>query len=229
MKKQLLSILFVLMLVTPSFSQNFPSSFRIFEHKSFMNAEKSFPITGAWNPDKIDNYNIMCVFCEKYYSDKNYIFICNERQCDSWINSLTAMKELFLRNDQIAKENNVTTDIRKDVSEKFSFAGLYGTGMDSSPIVKEYRERGDKYTIVVVYVYEEGKSSMELRVGDYTLGKSRLAWTFNNVQDFDNIINALRWSDFMETFNNEVKKYKDQQEAAKAAAAKKKADEDLFK
>lgn len=232
-------LLFLLCAVSFSFSFSFPShaqliddGFLIFQHTTLINQGKKYPITGIWSPKAIDQYDIMCIFHYRYYSTENYFMICSESQSNSWTTSLTGMKELFLKNDQIAKENGVTSKIEKNVSDKFTFSGFYGEGparyANRGPLVKEYSGRGYAYTIYVIYKFENGQSSMELHLGDFYLGKSSLVWTFSCAEDFDNIIRALNWSDFMMAFNNQVKQYQNQQNAAKAAAEKQKNESALF-
>lgn len=208
------------------------SDFRIFQHTSFYNSVKKVPILGVWNPKEISKYNIMSIYSEEFSGDSYYFIICSEKQCNTWINSLQGMKELFIKNDMIAKENGVTSDIKKNVSEKFSFEGLYGVGIGRYSrygwIVKQYSGSGYAYCINVIYKYSRGQSSMELQIGDYYLNQLRLIWTFKSLEDFDNIINAINWSDFKASFNNQVREYKEQQEAANAEAERKKKEEALF-
>lgn len=208
------------------------SDFRIFKHTSFYISGKKVPITGVWKPTEISKYDIMCVYSDVFNGDTYYFIICNEEQCNVWLNSLQGMKELFSKNDQIAKENGVTSDIRKNVSDKFSFDGLYGVGITSYStygwIVEQYSGRGYEYCISVLYKYSQGQSSMELHLGDYYLGKSRLIWTFKSLDDFDNIINAFNWSNFMTSFNHQVREYEEQQRVANAEAERIKREEALF-
>ncbi len=208
------------------------SGFHIFNYASFYVSGKKVPITGVWNPTEISKYDIMCIYSEVFNGDTYYFIICNEKQCNAWLNSLRSMKELFGKNDQIAKENGVTSDIKKNVSDKFSFDGFYGVGLSRystyGRIVEQYSGRGYEYCIYVLYKYSQGQSSMELHIGDYYLGKSRLIWTFKCLDDFDNIINALNWSDFMTAFNHQVRKYEEQQKATNAEAERKKREEALF-
>ena len=206
--------------------------FRTFKHTGFYISGLKVPIIGVWNPSEISKYNIMCVYSDVFNGDPYYFIICNEKQCNAWINSLLAMKELFSKNDLIAKENGVTSDIKKNVSDKFSFGGLYGKGPSSYStsgwIVEQYSGRGHEYCISILYKYSQGQSSMELHLGDYYIGKSRLIWTFNTLDDFDNIINALNWSDFMTEFNHQIREYEEQQKAANAEAERRKKEEALF-
>lgn len=231
------ALLFLLCTVSFSFSFSFPShaqriddGFSIFQHTTLINQGKKYPITGIWSPNAIDRYDIMCI--SRGYSTDWYFMICSESQSNSWTTSLTGMKELFLKNDQIAKENGVTSKIEKNVSDKFTFSGFYGEGPAEyairGPLVKKYSGRGQEYTIYVIYKFENGQSSMELHLGDFYLRKSSRVWTFSCAEDFDNIIRALNWSDFMMAFNNQVKQYQDQQNAAKAAAEKQKNESALF-
>lgn len=235
MKKLLLSFLFVLVSVFPSFSQKTDSGYKVFDHTSFTIQGKTYPITGVWCPDQIDKYNIMCVFHYEYYGDKYFFMFPRESQCETWIKSLTDMKELFVQYDQVAKENEVTSEIKKDVTDKFSFEGFYGEGpgryTNYGRLVKE--SDGDdareiRNPISVLYNYKDGQGSMVLRVGDYVTRKWTTVWEFRSVDDFDSIISALDWSAFKATFNKQVKKYTDQQNAAKAAEDKQKQESALF-
>ena len=236
MKKLLLSVLFVLISVVPSFSQRIDSDFKVFNHTSFTNKGKTYPITGVWCPKQIDRYNIMCIFHKEEYSTKYFFMISKESQCETWTNSLTDMKELFIQYDQIAKENEVTSEIKKEVTDKFSFEGFYGEGVgqyiDRGTLVKELSGRSSitdkKYSILVWYNYIDGQSSMELRLADYYLGKWFQVWEFRSVEDFDNIINALNWTAFMAALSEQVEEYKDLQNAAKAAEDKQKQERALF-
>lgn len=233
MKKISLLLLFLFVSGNAIFAQHITgTSFQVFNHTSFTNQNKTYPITGVWcpTPKEIDKYNIMCIFCKKYYSSSYYIMLPTESHNKSWINNLTGMKELFLKNDKIAKENGVTSDINKNVSDKFSFEGFYGEGPGYSygPIVKEYSGKGHEFAVFVLYKYKDGKSSIEMHIGDYYLNSSDLVWKFESLDDFDQMINALNWSNFMATFNDQVKGYKEQQEAANAAAKKQQEESSLF-
>lgn len=237
MKKLFISLFIILTAAAQSFSQEVAGTdFRVFNYSSFINSSKNYPITGMWNPLEIDRYSIMCIrYTEAYYA-KEFVFICNEEQCNSWINSLTEMKELFLRNDRIAKENGVTSEINKDVSDKFTFEGFCGEGIhaDGSAryggrIVKPDSAKGEVFSIYVIYLYQEGKSLMRLYIKNHYLSSgAKLVWTFSSVQEFDEMINAINWSNFKEAKNTQVEEYLGRQNAAKAAADKQKREEALF-
>lgn len=214
-----------------------PSDASVFDYSTFTNGiayagarprPRTFHIKGIISPTAVEKYNILCL--ETMYGGGNsgskYIIIPNERVCNIWISALTGMKELLLKNDKIAKENNVIADVKKDVSDRFSFDGVYGTlnstrPSDYDPIVNEYNdEYRIKYgyqdvsqnKIGVFYLYEEGKSSMELRIANYYTRTYGTIWTFNNVEDFDEIINALNWSSFMQSINAQAQEIKQKQD-----------------
>lgn len=131
-----------------------PSDARVFDYSTFTNGinyigarirPRTFHIKGMISPSAIDKCNILCL--ETPFRDgnrgSNYFILPNKKVCDIWVSALTGMKELFLKNDQIAKENNVIADVKKDVSDKFSFDGFYGSLGSSNPyyvglIVNEY-------------------------------------------------------------------------------------------
>ncbi len=233
MKKILLSIFSALFFFTLSFSQQVDQYYRLFNYKSFYNSGKNYKITGIWCPSRIDQYNIMCIQAhEEYDTPKQWIMIPQQGMAESWISNLIAMKELLIKNDSIAKANGVTSNIQKKVSDKFNFSGFVGEGVARSsimgPIKKSYSGRDQEYCVIVLYKYTDGKSSMELHIGDYYLQSTKLLWTFNKPQDFDEIIDAMNWSDFYAAFNKQVNEYKQQQEAVKDAAEKQKNESALF-
>lgn len=214
----------------------FPSDARVFEYSTFTNGianigartrPRTFHMKGIISPTAIEEYNILCL--ETTYNGGNsggdYFIIPNERICNIWISALTGMKELFLKNDQIAKENSVTSDVKKDVSDKFVFDGFYGkltsNSFDFDLIVDEYNdEYRKKYgyqdssqnKVGVFYLFEDGKSSMALRLANYYTRVYHTIWTFNSVEDFDEIINALNWSNFMQAINAQAQEIKQQQD-----------------
>lgn len=239
MKKYFLSLLIVFISAVPSFSQKLGRGvgvdLQLFEYKSFKNSNDIFHITGIWDTRAIDKYCIMCIpqIPQNKLSayDQEFVFICSEGQCDSWINSLTKMKELFVRNDQIAKDNGVTSEIKKNVSEQFTFSGFCGEGIpqfQTGPIVKQYGGHGYEYAVLVIYKYQNGESLMELRIGDFYLNKSFLRWTFRSVEEFDEMINALNWDNFEQAKEEQVRKYLEQKMQQEAAAEKQKEEEALF-
>lgn len=233
MKKFLILIILSVVSVTPLFSQKIDSEFRVFNYTSFNNSGHKYKISCIWCPEKIDNYSIMCIQAhEEYAATKNYLMLPKQSMAESWTENLTAMKELFIKNDSIAKDNAVASDIKKNISDKFDFTGIFGEGITRysiyGPIKKNYSGSGYEYCVIVLYKYTAGQSSMELYIGDYYLNHTQLLWTFNNVQDFEVIINAINWSNFDEAFNKQVSEYKQQQEAVKAAAEKQKNESALF-
>lgn len=248
MKKYFFSLLFLLVSVIPSFSQgirvqapqggaavalghHLTGDCRLFNHSSLTLENKNYPILGMWSPSD-HNGHIMCVYAKKDWDTYYFLMICNGSQAKTWISSLNDMKELFLKNNQIAKDNGVSSDITKDVSDKFSFDGLYGNGIgrydEWGPIVQKYSGQGGyEYTIRVIYKYKSGQSTMELHVMDY--GKrSNLIWVFKSREDFDTIINALNWDDFMAAYYHQLQEYQNQQNAAKTAQERQKNESALF-
>ena len=180
----------------------------------------------------IEKYHIMCVDARGDNSAESYYFyIPNEKICNVWLSALTGMKELFLKNDKIAKDNNVIADVVKNVSDKFNFDGWYGELTSSQwysgwPVVKKYSEEiYNKYgyndaqqaVISVVYYYQNGKSTMVLS----TYGGN---WTFNKAEDFDEVIKIFNWSNFMKAIDEQAQEIKRQQ----ALEAKKKQQQALF-
>ncbi len=212
----------------------FPSDARVFDYSSFTNGiayigarttPRSFMLKGIISPSAIEKYNIMCIETRSGggVSYDHFIFP-NERTCNTWILALAEMKALFLKNDQIAKENNVISDVIKDVSDNYYFDGFYGSitsscDTDRYIIVHQYNadyesyEYGDvrQYKVGVFYVYKDGKSSMELRLANYFSRRFYTIWTFNSVEDFDELINVLDWSSFMRAFHAEAEKIRQEQ------------------
>lgn len=218
--------------IAPSLSQKVDRDFKIFEHTSFNNASVKYLITGIWNPREINKYNVMCIQAYLPYHEKNYFIIPNERCADDWAKSLKDMKALFLKNDSIAKANNVTSEINKNVSEKFNFSGYYGEGISvasiNGPIVKKYSNKGYEYSVFVLYKYKNGQSNMEIHIGDLYLRRTDKVWAFACAQDFDDMIKAIKWSNFISAFNSQVREFKEQQDAKKAATEKQKKEDSLF-
>ena len=189
-----------------------PADPRVFDYTKVNNIE----IKGIISPSEIDKYNIMLIRCKAYHDGYYYIAIPNENICNVWISSLTGMKELFIKNDQIAKENDVLADISKFVSEKFNFEGFFVSLWNQNV----YTINGGRWPIRigVEYRYISGKSSMVLymKQDDARHEHDEKDWTkicvFNSVQDFDTMINALTWENFMKGFNAQAQEIKQQQE-----------------
>lgn len=226
--KHLLCAFLLVISVMPSFAQHFSRpEYRIFAYSSFNNANKKFSMTGVWNTERIADFSIMCIKRDAYAKD--YFFICNESQCNTWIKSLVGIRDLFAKNDSIAKANGVTSDISKNISDKFTFAGLYGEGdMNHGPITKNYNGRGFAADIRVLYLYKNGHSSMELYLWDYHLNSAKKVWTFDSVESFEDMINALKWSSFEAALNTQIREYTEQQRAANAAKEKQNKESQLF-
>ena len=174
-------------------------------------------IRGIISPSEIDTYHVLLMRCRSY-SDGNYYFaIPDEKTCNVWVSALTGMKELFIKNDKIAKENNVIADVNKFVSDKFNFEGYF---------VSLYTKNVDAINgglwpvrIGVEYRYISGKSSMVMYMKQENAQRpsySEKKWTyfcvFNSVQDFDEMINAITWENFMKAFNAQAQEIKQQQE-----------------
>ncbi len=224
MKRFLLVTFLAFISIITVFSQNitkenfWPSNVALFDYTK----ANDVAFSGFLSPTAIDQYNTMLIHCKHYSDGYYYIAIPNENTCNVWLSSLTGMKELFLKNDQIAKENDVIADINKDVSDKFSFEGFFVSLWNYNV----YIIGGGRWPVQigVEYRYINRKSSMVLSVkqeGDY---KWSQICTFNSIQDFDNMINAVTWSNFMEVFETQVQEIKKQQQIE----AKKKADAALF-
>lgn len=174
---------------------------------------------GIYSPAEIDK-TIMLIHCGAKYRDGNYyIAIPNEQIYNIWHSSFTGMKELFIKNDQIAKENNVTTEINKDVTDKFRFEGFFASLWNMSVYAID---RGNwPFHIKVEYRYSRGKSSMVFYVkhGDSDGTKWESIFVFESVQDFDEIIEPLSWTKFKNACNEQIQEIKNKEEKEKSDAA----------
>lgn len=196
-----------------------------FTCSSFVNSNKAYPVSGIWCPAEVEKHSIMCISNGQQDPYRKYFYIFNKEQSDIWTNSFTGLKELFISYENIAKENGVTTDIQKEVTDKFEFAGQYG----SQTIVKEYNwENDETVQIRPIYLFKNNVSSIEVYVEDFYLHKVSLLWTFRNVQDFDELINAINWERFMAEKNEQVQRYTAEQNALKAAEDKAQKERELF-
>lgn len=228
--KRIVSMAVMLVMMMPMFSQIVDDPYTVFNHKVFVNAGNKYPITGIWSKEKPSEVSLMSIFHRQNGSNKVYIFLRNEEECNIWINNLKEMKDLFYKYDSIAIENNVTSKIEKNVSERFSFKGYYGEGValraDVKPITPQ--KTTNACSTAVLYTYENGHSYMILYLLDYYLNRSFIVWKFESENDFDEIIRALNWSDFESVLNEQVQKYTDEQDAIKNAQNKQKKEQSLF-
>lgn len=234
MKQHFLLLFIFTISAISSFSQKVERDYKVFEYTVINNARNKFPVTGVWCPKDIKGCNIMCIQTSLPGYRKKYLFIESEKYANVWVENLAAMKALFLKNDSIAKKNGVTSEISKNVSEKFDFLGQCGESLTiyaasyRGPIVKKYSGNGYEYGFFVLYFYINGKSRMELHKGDFYLNNTEKVWTFESAEDFDEVIKAFNWSNFFNAFNGQVKEYQKQQDQIKAAEAKKQQESDLF-
>ena len=65
---------------------------------------------------------------------------------------------------------------------------------------------------------------MELVIANCDNGRIHTIWTFDSVEDFDVIINALNWSSFMQSFNAQAQEIRKKQELEE----RKKKEQSLF-
>lgn len=193
-----------------------------FEYCSFINAGNVYKLVLSIPFLDPDTHS-----CMYLYVDFNGVYMTFEGEIgdnhpiNRWANTLTEMKELFIKNDKIARDNNVTTDITKDISDKYPFYGPMHlpdggrTGIESK----------------VLYKYIGGASSMELEVSN-AFDSSNFHWVFSSVQDFDAFINAMDMTKINDAYQKHLVEYRAerqrQKEAEKLAREKVKQENALF-
>lgn len=206
-----------------------------FTCSNFVISDKTYPVSGIWCPADVEKYSIMCISNGKKGSYREYFYIFNKEQADIWTKSLTGLKELFISYENIAKENDVTTDIEKEVTDKFEFAGQYrnmtiikqDNPADKS-IAQILQAKKNTAQIRSFYLYKNKVSSIEVYAEDLYNGEVSFFWKFRSVQDFDELINAINWERFMAEKNEQVQSYIAKQNAVKAAEEKSQKERELF-
>lgn len=225
MKKIALSILAVLLFIEPSFSQDLGSDYQVFPVSTFENSGKTIHVLGAWSPSREDDY----VLCIKDKSMDQYIIIRSSEEYFRWETTMSTMKYKLIEYDDIAKKNNVTSEIEKNLTDEFRFTALYFESKWYKYQIAYKSTYGEwDYNLATLYNYKDGQSYMGIYLSRPYKGWSHLLWTFRSAEEFDSMMDAISWSNFRKKVKELQEQNKERQNAAAAAAAKQKSESALF-
>lgn len=213
MKKLLFLITVFLLSGTSSFAQEewpYGGYDLHWSYGFFGRDSKHARVTWTENPNVKSPYNQWMYF-DFSGKDQNgqgrYLMFCSEEQFETWKKNLIEMKNIFHKNDSIAKANSVSINVVKDLTEKFVFNGRYFYGGNIVYEIKPHDNASSdkKYAeISVKYIYDGKESTilMDLqnnyRLENFYRDYKYNVFLFTKEKEFDEVIDIFDWQKYQQ-------------------------------